>query len=104
MPKRWEIWWAWFEYEDIPTRKLRPVLVLSENQAYILSAKITSKGPRNIYGEYEIIKWKSANLSKPSTIRLSQIHRLNAGDFAERIGILQPMDRQMVEEKLGLCP
>ena len=56
MLKKWDIWWAWFEYEDREGGKRRPVLVVSPSEVYILSAEITKHESRNMWGEHEIIK------------------------------------------------
>jgi hypothetical protein len=51
--KRWEIWWAWFEYENHEGCKRRPVLIISPTEAYILSAII--------YAEIATISWTRYN-------------------------------------------
>ena len=89
---QWELWWAYFAFEDNPSKKRRPVLVLDPQTVYVLSAKITSHEARNQYGEYEIIHWQSAGLMKPSTIRLTQVQKLGYSDFDEKIGDLHPED------------
>ena len=100
MLKKWDIWWAWFEYEDREGGKRRPVLVVSPSEVYILSAEITKHESRNMWGEHEIIKWKSANLPIPSTVRLTKLQRITPDDFDKRIGTLHPVDIEMIKEKL----
>ena len=102
MFERWDIWWAWFNYEDQEGGKRRPVLILSPTEVYVLSAEITSHESRNMWGEYEIIKWSSANLPRPSTVRLSRIEKLKPEDFDQKIGRLQPADIVLLEEKLKM--
>lgn len=100
--KRWEIWWAWFEYENHEGGKRRPVLVVSPGEAYILSAEITKHSSRNMWGEHEIIMWKSANLPIPSTVRLTRIEELKPEDFDKKIGDLHPVDIELIKEKLDI--
>ena len=88
----WDIWWAEVEYEGHDGIKRRPVLVISEKEAYVLSYKITSKKPRNQWGEYEIVKWQTAGLQVPSTVRLTQLLELDRDVFSKRIGKLHPID------------
>ena len=38
----WELWWAEVEYEYHEGSKRRPVLVVSADEVYVLSYKITS--------------------------------------------------------------
>lgn len=66
----WEIWLAKVSFEDNPNViKNRPVLILQNNTAIFISAKITSHAPRNDFpGEYKIIEWETAGLKKESTI------------------------------------
>ena len=90
--KPWEIWWAYVAFEDEPDGKRRPVLVLENGEIYAIALKITSHEARNIWGEYEIVQWKTAGLSKPSTIRVTRRLRLRNEDLDEKIGDLQLMD------------
>ena len=94
-PKKWEVWYAFYAYEDEPdSGKNRPVLVLENKDFYpILAAKVTSAKPREGFaGEYRIEKWKEAGLEKPSTIRLSKRLKLDEEDFKFKIGRLTPND------------
>lgn len=55
--RKWEIYLAYVQYEDIPGGKLRPVLVIDEDTVYpICCLKMTSHPPRA--GEYELIAGK----------------------------------------------
>lgn len=100
--KRWEIWWAWFEYENHEGCKRRPVLIISPTEAYILSAEITKHSSRNMWGEYEIIMWKSANLPIPSTVRLTRVENLKPEDFDKKIGDLHPVDIELIKERIDM--
>lgn len=96
---KWDIYWAKVEYEENSNIfKVRPVLIIDKFTAYILALKITKQSPRyNFEGEYEIQKWKEANLPQPSTIRISKKIKLDPNDLKEWIGQLRPIDRRNVE-------
>lgn len=94
MPTKWEIWYARFKYEETSEYKERPVLVLENKLVYpILVAKITTHEPRKKFkNEYRIKEWEKAGLDKESTVRLSQVLRLEKNDFLKKIGKLQAYD------------
>lgn len=96
----WELWWAEVEYEQHEGSKRRPVLVISANEVYVLSYKITSHEARNQWGEYEIIYWQSAGLTKPSTVRLTQLFRISRGKLRKKIGRLRPEDIEAIRMKI----
>ncbi|MGI6695664.1 MAG: type II toxin-antitoxin system PemK/MazF family toxin [Christensenellales bacterium] len=90
--KPWEIWYAAVRYEDELTVQDRPVLITSANKAVIIAFKITKTKPRNMWGEYELVMWKSAGLDVPSTVRLTKQINLTEKDMRRRIGALQLLD------------
>ncbi len=96
----WELWWAEVEYEHHEGSKRRPVLVISADEVYVLSYKITSHEARNQWGEYEIIYWQSAGLSRPSTVRLTQLFRLKRGTLKKKIGRLRPEDIEAIRMRI----
>ena len=100
--KQWEIWLANCAFEDDPsTIKPRPMLILENKVAYILSAKITGACPRSGYwGEYSIVYWAEAGLKKPSTIRLSKQINLLATDLKHKLGDLQAVDILGIQKML----
>lgn len=75
---RWEIWEADVPFEEGIGSKCRPVLILSEEECFIISLKMTSHKPRytKLEGEYEIMKWEEAGLMKPTVIQCSRILKL----------------------------
>ena len=88
----WDIWWACVRFEDSEEWKRRPVLVTESGELYVLALFVTSHEARNMWGEYEIVKWKSAGLPKPSTIRITRPLQLLPDDLESKIGELQPID------------
>lgn len=103
MPTKWEIWLANFKFEDNPAIvKARPVLVLSTDRVFFLSAKITSHAPRAGFpNEYRIVRWKEAGLKTASTVRLSKRLDLVRTDFVHKIGRLHPFDIVAVQKLLS---
>lgn len=90
---RWDIWLAKVEFEENNDFKIRPVLIINNNQCYVLSLKITSHTPRvGQDGGYQIICWEKAGLAKPSTVRISKRITLPAESFIKRIGRLEQID------------
>ena len=97
--RKWEIYLAYVQYEDIPGGKLRPVLVIDEDTVYpICCLKMTSHPPRA--GEYELIRWQNAGLRKPTTVRIQKRLRLSEADFKKKIGLLDPVDILNIEMML----
>ena len=92
----WDLWWAEVKYEDHEGSKRRPVLIVSADEVYVLSYKITSHEARNQWGEYEIVQWKSAGLPKPSAVRLTQLYKFNQSSLKKKIGRLTPMDIEAI--------
>ncbi len=109
------------EYIDKPgVFKNRPVLRINETpfskvalDSKITTIKITSKPKRaGKYVEYEIIKWKEAGLSRPSTVRLSTIFSVIAKkDIYSKIGDLSREDALNIRaimyeysDKMGIYP
>ena len=74
--------------------KSRHGLLLFDNQAaYIVSFKVTSHDARKKFnGEYIIMKWKEAGLTKPSVVRLSKMLKMQERDFLKKIGDLEDTD------------
>ncbi len=74
---------AFVYFEDNPSiGKKRPVLVISPEEMFVLSLKMTSHPPRQVYqGEYPVMRWKEAGLSKPTTVRASKVLRIRYDDI-----------------------
>ena len=96
----WEIWWAYVAFEEGNDGKERPVLVLEDGTVYVLALMITSHEQRNIYGEYDITKWQSAGLKRPSTIRVTRRLRLDEKDLISKMGDLHPVDIVLLQRYL----
>lgn len=91
--KQWEVWMAKVRFEDMPEEiKIRPVVITDAGEVYVIALKVTSHPPRNVWGEYPLVFWQSAGLSKPSTVRISKRLRLEERDLVRKLGRLHPMD------------
>ena len=49
MPNSWEVWWAIVKFENSEESKIQPVVVLENQEAFIISLKVTSHRPRDTY-------------------------------------------------------
>ena len=100
-PSAWELWYAHVKYEDLEIYKDRPVLVIDAgDEIAIIALKVTSTEKRDLWGEYDIIKWKSAGLKNASTVRCTKVLSLHLGDFRRKIGDLQLEDILKIKEIL----
>lgn len=99
---KWDIWIADVAFEDDITKsKLRPVLIIDNQKAIILTVKMTSQPPRiNYYAEYQIQEWQKAGLNKPTVVRISKIIKLSPTLFKKKIGVLHYKDRKKVTQYL----
>lgn len=99
MSNSWEVWWAIVKFENSEESKIRPVVVLENQEAFIISLKVTSHKPRDTYpGEYDLMRWSDAGLTKPSTVRLSQPLQLIITDFKSKIGDLDAVDIYAIQQ------
>lgn len=90
---KWEIWWADVKFEDSPQEKRRPVIVIDESTAFVLSLAITSSSPRPGYRDYVLRDWESAGLKKPSTVKLGRKVPLARDKFVSKIGVVSKTDQ-----------
>jgi len=91
---RWEVWWAYVDYEDKPDAgKVRPVLIVNNKETYVFTLKMTSheKREHDSY-DYELKQWQHANLEKPTTVRVGCLYKLEHSSIKERIGRLHVVD------------
>ncbi len=86
----WEVWYANFPYEEQDGRwSKRPVVILHVTERAVLVAKITTHSKRRC-DDLDVVlhHWKSANLNKPSVIRVSKIIEITPENFIMKIGSL----------------
>ena len=75
-------------------KKVRPAIILEANEGALVAVavKVTSHGPRDEPGEFEVADLESAGLLKRSTVRCSQAIELPCSDLIRPIGELSPVD------------
>ena len=96
--RKWDIWLAEVQFEDIPDSKKRPVLILENLVLVIDCLKMTSKAPRP--GEYALKMWREAGLHKSTTVRISKRLELEPKAMLKRIGALHPVDILEVQKRM----
>jgi len=99
--KKWDIWYANVKFEDSNDFKLRPVLIYNETTCVVISFKMTSVDRGDNKTEYHVREWAKAGLSKPTSIRLDKVLRLQQRDFVRRIGRLSAADILQLELRLA---
>lgn len=98
--KRYEIWQAKVKFEDSDEVKNRPVLIWN-NQAYVIVAyKMTGTNRGDDYDEYRIKYWAEAGLTKPTSVRISKMLRLQPEDMLYKIGELDKRERLLFDFRL----
>ena len=97
--KNWDTWFADFPFEDCNQSKKRPVVILNADPLVVLSTKVTShpKRENDVY-DVDIIDWQSANLDKPSVVRISKGIWLDKSQFDFKIGELSQNDITRVSQ------
>jgi mRNA interferase MazF len=80
--------------------KLRPVLVsLDGGDDDVLTARITSRPPVVAF-DVSLTDWRPAGLKTASTVRLHKMNAVEKTLVRQRIGMIQPADRQRVADVL----
>ena len=97
---QWDIYLANVPFEDLPTTKVRPVLVLDNACLIVDCLKMTSHAPRSV--EYVLKYWREAGLRKQTTVRISKRLALKPDAFLKRLGTLHIMDRLEIQKRLIL--
>lgn len=94
---------ALFTYSDLSGAKLRPALVLSNEQfnretRHVVLAAISSKPPAERF-DLQIEGWKEAGLHMPSKVRVGRLLTVDAR-HVRKIGNMPSLDIQRVYELL----
>jgi len=97
--ERYEIWQARVRFEDSDTVKERPVLIWN-SQVFLIAYKMTGTNRGDDRDEYRIRYWKEAGLSKPTSVRLRKVLRLEEGDLQYKIGELDKRERLLFEFRI----
>ena len=100
-PIEWEVWLVDMPFEEGIGSKLRPGLVIRQEDIYYIVGKMTTHPPRdNFPYEYVVRNWKGAGLNRPTTLRLSQMVRLDIGRFRKKLGTIQLEDMVQIRKIL----
>lgn len=92
----WQVWLAYVRFADHPdVGKVRPVVIIDDETAAVVAAKITSAQPSESYQYYELVDWQREGLLKPSRVQLAPLLALNRNDLlnGEPLGVLTERDR-----------
>ena len=97
--ERYDIWQAKVKFEESDEAKERPVLVWN-NQVFLVAYKMTGTDRGDDQDEYRIRYWKEAGLTKPTSVRLRKVLRLEKGDLLYKIGELDKRERLNFEFRI----
>ncbi|MGY2051077.1 type II toxin-antitoxin system PemK/MazF family toxin [Methylobacterium sp. JK268] len=103
--ERWSVLTALFPFVDIPNRKPRPVLVLSDlgfNRSHdvFIAAMITTAAAGRWPSDHPILDLAAAGLRTPSVVRW-KLFTLPHGVVGKTIGMMAQDDRTAVSTRLG---
>ena len=103
--KKWAIILVSFPFTDLKASKKRPALIISPNEynqkSDVIIAFITSKMDQDHKtGDYHIKEWKSANLPKPSMIRM-KFATIDKTIIQKRLGRLSANDVNNFKKELS---
>lgn len=99
--KRYEIWKARVRFEDEPVIKERPVLIWNNTAYLVIAYKMTGTDRGDNKEEFTVDYWKEAGLSKPTSIRISKLLKLNESDLIYKMGELDFRDRLRFELRIA---
>ena len=97
---RYEIWSAKVKFEESDEVKERPVLIWND-QPFLIVYKMTGTDRGDNLEEYRIRYWKEAGLTKPTSIRLRKVLKLEKSDFVRKIGELDRRERLVFELRIA---
>lgn len=98
--ERYEIWRAKVRFEDSDELKERPVLIWND-QVFLIAYKMTGTDRGDDKDEYRVKYWKEAGLTKPTSIRLRKVLRLEKKDLLCKIGELDKRERLLFEFRIS---
>ena len=99
--ERYDIWQAKVKFEESDEAKERPVLIWN-NQVFLVAYKMTGTDRGDDQDEYRIRYWKEAGLTKPTSVRLRKVLRLEKGDLLYKIGELDK--RELLNFEYRILP
>lgn len=101
--EKWDIYLAKVSFEDNPDEaKIRPVVISSNGNAFIVAFYTTSQSPKPGYPCYTIKHWQQAGLNRQSNIRLDKAIKLPHTAIISRIGRLTDQDIMHISLELAI--
>lgn len=97
---RYEIWMAKVRFEDSEQIKERPVMIWND-LAFVIVYKMTGTDRGDNKDEYRVEYWKEAGLTKPTSIRITKVLKLEKKDLVNKIGELDYRDRLRFELRIA---
>jgi len=94
--KRWEIYWAEVPFEEKDGSKIRPVVILNDRTAFVISFGIYSASPRPFTNDFPIRDWKQTGLDHESTIRVDRRIKIEKQQIHDKIGELSKRDSMIL--------
>lgn len=95
----WDIWWANVKFRESGEEKRRPIIILDDRTAFVLSLYVTSSSPRPGYSDYVVQDWEMAGLPKQSTIHLDERLRIEPERILTKIGRISQRDKLLLSLK-----
>lgn len=103
-PAPWEVWLAYVRFADHPdVGKVRPVVILDEEEAAVVVAKVTTAAPQDACSYCELLDWEQEGLLKPSRVQTIPLFRIKPSDLlnGSAMGILSERDRSALGAALS---
>ncbi|MDR2073770.1 MAG: type II toxin-antitoxin system PemK/MazF family toxin [Oscillospiraceae bacterium] len=97
--RKWDLFWAKVKYEDIEDFKIRPVVVIGEEEVLISALKCTSKLNKKF--SYFVKYWEKSGLCKPTAIKIDKIIKITKRNLERKIGRLDPEDIAEIKKLLN---
>ena len=102
-PQPWEVWLAYVRFADHPdVGKVRPVVILDNEIAAAVVAKVTTAQPQPQFAYCELEDWEEEGLLKPSRVQTMPLFRVAPTDLlnGEPLGIVSPEDKRRLNQAL----
>lgn len=102
-PLPWEVWLAYVRFADHPDiGKVRPVIILNEDETTVVVAKVTTAAPQAAYAYCELLDWEQEGLLRPSRVQTVPLFRVKPSDLlnGSAMGVLSERDRNALDAAL----
>lgn len=103
VPQPWEIWLAYVRFADHPDAgKVRPVVIIDNEIAAVVVAKVTTAQPWPQFTYCELEDWKEEGLVRASRVQTTPLFRIASEDLlnGEPLGTLSSGDKKRLNQAL----